>query len=190
MAKALSPEDECFLRDFLDVQSGKYLLTTDTLLFLWRDEIPRDKLSALGVPLPKVEYRLIDHKEMEDMRLAVIRRWIMHWRFDQHRVEALQRLLKVLVEHERPIPEPLQAWAFQLAIEATVHRPQGRQPNLEINWRIYSAFRFLTQDKHFSNNAAYKLIAEKTCRSPETIKSTVREKKALFLSMFKGVEVN
>ncbi|MXY14486.1 MAG: hypothetical protein F4Y53_02180 [Proteobacteria bacterium] len=190
MPKALSAEDERFLRDFLDLRSGEYLLTTDTLLFLWRDEIPRDKLSALGVPLPKVEYRSPDNKEVEDLRLTVIRQWVMRWRFDRHRVEALQRLLKVLVEHDRPIPEPLQAWAFQMAIEAKVPRPQGRQPNLEINWRIYSAFRFLTQDKHFSNNAAYKLIAEKTCRSPETIKSTVREKKALFLKMLNGVEVN
>lgn len=179
MPKALSAEDERFLRDFLDERCGKYLSMADTLCYLWVDEVPPENFPVFGMPVPKDRGWLGNAKLRKQSQRMLIEKWIGHWKFDRQYGAPLQQLLKMLLENGLPIPEPLQAWAYQVAVETKLPRPPGRQQNLDFNLRIYEAYEFLTKEKRFSQNATYKIIAEKTCRSPEAIKSVIRKQRDL-----------
>ena len=89
----------------------------------------------------------------------LICRYIENYREEYEYGEALRRLLKMLIEHDVEIPEALQTWAFQVAIDPGSNLSRGRKKVGKLDDRIYDAFRYLMQDKQCSSTKAYEIIA-------------------------------
>ncbi|MCY4641442.1 MAG: hypothetical protein OXC41_01900 [Gammaproteobacteria bacterium] len=180
MARKLSPQEDINHQDFLDVRSGKFLKQADCLPYLWLDDIPQDKRPDLGRPC-KMRALAIDADLLEKLKKSpparefMIPNWIQFSKDNPEYFVSLQQLLRMLLENNLPIPEPLSAWALRVAAyEAKPKRREGCPQAIDFTLRVNSRFNTLTQDNQYSKKAAYQAISDEARRSPEAIRSTVR----------------
>ena len=198
----ISPEDEKYTRDMLDLERGPYMQIEDSLRYLYmryvyQDQIPEYSYPDLGKPLPpphNVSLQELDRATPEE-RIEILERltyiYCCKSEYDRVCAEALIRLLLMHLEQGLEVPGILQSWAYKAALiyKPKFSRDVTRTPNED--HRAHLIYQHLKPKYGCSDEAVYGIIADmkaalnaKVDGSGNTVKSAIKRAKGSTKEIF------